>query len=158
MYWYLTCVCTFWRVKSNLCIPWSWCLCMHVHDTVMYVCMCVYPQSMYVCMYVSTESMYLCMCVCRNFMYVATLCKWAFLCIPSLIVYFFGAIIFDQNSFCKSNRFCCRRGDERPWALLVDIPSRCKIQVRRQFTRFASCFWIYLYVKTYDSVRRTHRM
>ena len=129
MYRYLTCVCTFWKVKSNLCIPRSRYLCMYVHHKSMYVCMCVYPQSTYVCMYVYPESMYLCMCVCRIFVY---LCMWPLLCISVVYVYridfyVFGPAIFHQNSFCKSSRFYCRRRDERPWALLVDIPSRCKI-------------------------------
>ena len=130
MYRYLTCVCTFWRVKSNLCIPWSRYLCMYVHHKSMYVCMCVYPQSMYVCMYVYPESMYVCMCVCWIFVYLCMwplLCISVFLCISSLNFYVFGPVIFDQNSFCKSSRFYCRRRDKRPWALLVDIPSRCKI-------------------------------
>ena len=85
MYWYLTCVCTFWRVKSNLRIPWSRYFCMHVHHKFMYVCMCVYPKSMYVCMYVYPKSMYLCM--------------WPLLCISDFYVYWISIFLLWGRSF-----------------------------------------------------------
>ena len=102
-------------------------VCMYTTNLCM--CVCVYTHKLCVCMYVYPKSMCLCMCVCRIFMY---LCMWPLLCISVVYVYrikfyVFGPVVFHQNSFCKSSRFYCRSRDERPWALLVDIPSRCKI-------------------------------
>ena len=133
MYWNLTCVCTFWRVKSSLCIPWSRYLCMYVLHKSMHVCMCVYPQTMYVCMYVYPETMYVCICVYPQSMYVCMyvypesmylcmcaywisvyLCIWPLLCISVLYVYrisnfmFLGPSFFIKIPFVKVVDFIAR--------------------------------------------------
>ena len=112
---------------------------MYVCTPQIYVCVYVCIPTIYVCVYVCISEIYVFVYVCmsdfRVFMYVATFMYISCLCISNLKFYVFGPVIFHQNSFCKSSRFYCRRRAERPWALLVDIPSRCKILVRRQFTR-----------------------
>ena len=147
MYWYLTCVCTFWRVKSNLCIPWSRYLCMYVHHKSMYVCMCVYPQSMYVCMYVYPESMYLCMCVCRIFVYW---CMWPFLCIWVFYVYRVSNFMFLSPSFLIKIPFVkvvdftagdVMRGHGHFWWI---YPPGARFRYGASLhTRFSSCVWTY---------------
>ena len=96
-----------------------------------YVCVYVCIPTIYVCVHVCISRTYVFVYVCmldfRVFMYVATFMYINSLCISNLEFYVFGPVIFHHNSFCKSSRFYRPRRDERPWALLVDIPSRCKI-------------------------------
>ena len=104
MYQYLICFCTFWTVKSYLCIPWSRYLCMYVHHKSMYACMCVYRKlCMCVCMYIRN----LCICVC---VYVGFSCIYVcghFYVYQFLHVYrisnfmFGGASLFIKIPFVK---------------------------------------------------------
>ena len=104
MYRYLTCVCTFWRVKSDLCIPWSRYLCMYVCTPQIYVCVYVCIPTIYVCVYICISGIYVCVYVCMSELHVYVCGHFYvyefFMYIESQIS-FFWAVIFDQKSFVK---------------------------------------------------------